>query len=277
MSRLSVVSDRSLQPSEPGISIRALSFTAEGRGGRRTEILHDVDVTVQQGEFVSLVGPSGSGKSTLLNFIAGLTPVQSGDVRVLGEVPGKTGRIGYMFQQHGLLPWRSIRANVELGLEIAGLPAAERRERAEDILAEMGLRGFEAHFPAELSGGMRQRAALARTLVAQPDVILMDEPFGALDAQTKILMQELFSRYWHAHRRTTLFVTHDLNEAIALSDRVLVMSARPGGIIAEHAVELPHPRNFDHLRRDERLNALYERIWIDVKREASASMQGTAQ
>jgi NitT/TauT family transport system ATP-binding protein len=270
---LSLAADRDSRERPAIVTVESLRFAVTDRRGRRTDILGGVDLALADGEFVSIVGPSGCGKSTLLNFISGLLPVQAGRVEVFGKPPG-SGRVGFMFQSHGLMPWRTISANVELGLEIAGTPRAERRERAGAMLAEMGLRGFEDHFPGELSGGMRQRAALARTLIADPDIILMDEPFGALDAQTKVFMQELFARYWNDHRKTVLFVTHDLSEAIALSDRVLVMGARPGRIIAEHDVPLARPRDFDRLRSHTLFNDLYERIWADLRREASAGMRG---
>ncbi|MGF7159610.1 ABC-type nitrate/sulfonate/bicarbonate transport system ATPase subunit [Rhodoligotrophos appendicifer] len=179
-----------------------------------------------------------------------------------------------MFQQHGLLPWRSVVRNVELGLEIAGVSQAERRERARVILSELGLGGFEDHYPSDLSGGMRQRAALARTLIAEPKLILMDEPFGALDAQTKIFIQEMFITYWEKHRTTVLFVTHDLAEAVALSDRVVVMSARPGHILSAYDVDIPRPRDIVHLRTLERFNALNEAIWSDLRAEALLAMRG---
>lgn len=256
------------------VTIRGLSFAAADRKGREAEILRGVDLAVDDREFVSIVGPSGCGKSTLLNFVAGLLPVQEGTVKVMGGEPGSGAAIGYMFQQHGLLPWRSIIRNVELGLEIAGVARIERRRKAVATLAEMGLSGYEEHYPNELSGGMRQRVALARTLVADPQLILMDEPFGALDAQTKILIQDSFITYWEQHRKTVLFVTHDLDEAVALSDRVLVMGARPGRFIAEYTIDLPRPRTLGRLRGVARFNELTAAIWDDLKEEALAAMRG---
>jgi NitT/TauT family transport system ATP-binding protein len=258
----------------PAVSIRSLDFRVEDKRKRSTEILADVNLDVAAGEFVSIVGPSGCGKSTLLNFVAGLLPVQSGELDVFTGKPGQGDPIGYMFQQHGLLPWRSILRNVEIGLEVAGVNAAERTQRSRKMLADMGLAGFEEHYPNEISGGMRQRASLARTLVANPALILMDEPFGALDAQTKIFIQELFSKYWESYRKTVLFVTHDLAEAVALSDRVLVMSARPGHIIAEYRITIPRPRDFSKLRSLPRFNELTEAIWSDLREQAALSMQG---
>lgn len=260
--------------SAPAIRVKGLGFRVGERTKQPVDILDCVDLTIRPQEFVSIVGPSGCGKSTLLNFIAGLTPVQKGCVDIFGLPPGESQRIGYMFQQHALLPWRTVLRNVELGLELAGVSAEERRQKALQMLAAMGLRGFESHYPNELSGGMRQRASLARTLVADPSLILMDEPFGALDAQTKIFIQEMFSHYWEAHRKTVLFVTHDLNEAVALSDRVLVMGARPGRIIAEHVIDLPRPRDFNHLVRTPGFTYYVDEIWNDLRVEAAKALQG---
>ncbi|MFG1479141.1 ABC transporter ATP-binding protein [Xanthobacter sp. V4C-4] len=254
----------------PAVSIRGLSFRVAARGGGHTPILSGIDLTLAAGEFVAIVGPSGCGKSTLLNFIAGLLPVKTGSVSVLGGPPGAAG-VGYMFQTHALLPWRTVLRNVELGLEVAGMDRAERRRRATHMLAQVGLEGHALHFPAELSGGMRQRAALARTLVADPALLLMDEPFGALDAQTKLNAHALFLRTWEAasatERKSVLLVTHDLAEAIALADRVLVMGARPGRVVAEYAVELPRPRDVQRLHNLPRFNLLLDRIWDHLRQE----------
>lgn len=257
------------------IAIEGLGFTAADRRGRETAILDNVSLTIAEREFVAIVGPSGSGKSTLLNFISGLLPLQKGHVSLFGAAPGDGGtKLGYMFQSHGLMPWRTILDNVALGLEIAGVGRDARTARARALLADLGLKGFEDHYPAELSGGMRQRAAMARTLAAEPDILLMDEPFGALDAQTRVFMQELFSRYWNDHRKTALFVTHDIAEAISLADRVVVMSARPGRIVAEYPVDLDRPRDHDSLAGDPRFKELSRAIWADIRREANLSMQG---
>jgi len=258
------------------ITIEDLSFSAADRKGRRIDILSGVNLSVREREFVAIVGPSGSGKSTLLNFVAGLLPVQTGRVALFGvPVPNQT-QVGYMFQSHGLMPWRSILDNVSIGLEIAGVARESRYARARELLAELGLKGFEDHYPAELSGGMRQRAAMARTLVADPQIVLMDEPFGALDAQTRVFMQELFSRYWNDHRKTVLFVTHDIAEAVALADRVLVLSARPGRFIAEYPVDIDRPRSPDRLQGNRKFNEICELVWADIRREANVSMQGLA-
>src|SRR5882724_12540663 len=198
-----------------------------------------VSLTIADGEVVSLIGPSGCGKSTLLNMGAGLDPVSSGQVHVDGELVIQPNRhVAFMLQKDLLLPWRTIVENVELGQEIQGMPRRERRQRALELLAKCRLSDFVDHYPHQLSGGMRQRAALARTLAVVPSVLLMDEPFSALDAQTKMVLQQDLGRTLADTGKTALFITHDLVEAVALSDRVLVMSQRPGRIIEEIAVEV---------------------------------------
>ena len=214
-------------------------FDAAGRGAPVTAI-EDVSLGVRDGEVVSLIGPSGCGKSTLLALGAGLEPPTRGDVRVDGErVTEPNDHVAFMLQKDLLLPWRTIRANVELGLEIRGAPADERRERAQTLLRQCRIADFAESYPHQLSGGMRQRAALARTLAVDPSVLLLDEPFSALDAQTKMVLQQDLADSLAANGKTALFITHDLAEAIALSDRVLVMTRRPGRIVEELVVDLP--------------------------------------
>ncbi len=262
---------------EAAVDIRGLRYRLKDRSGRQIEILDSIDLTIGDGEFVAVVGPSGCGKSTLLNFISGLVPIQAGGISVFGNQVTKVDpSIGYVFQQHALLPWRNVLRNAEINLEVKGVPAQERAERARAMLAQMGLEGFDSHYPGEISGGMRQRVSLARTLVANPKLILMDEPFGALDAQTKLLIQEMFLRYWETHRKTVLFITHDLAEAVSLADRVLVMSARPGRLIAEYRVDLDRPRDFSRLRQNGYFNSLVDKIWTDLRGEAERSMRGRA-
>lgn len=205
-----------------------------------TFAVRDVSFSVQRGEVVSIIGPSGCGKSTLLNMGSGLYRPTSGDVFVDGErVTKPVRKIAFMLQKDLLMPWRTIRANVELGLEIARIPTAVRRETSADLLGRCGLSDFGDRYPHQLSGGMRQRAALARTLAIDPEVLLMDEPFSAVDAQTKMTLQQDLARALAERKKTALLITHDIVEAIALSDRVLVMSARPGRIVAEIPIELP--------------------------------------
>jgi NitT/TauT family transport system ATP-binding protein len=212
--------------------------------------ISDVSFSVADGEVVSLIGPSGCGKSTLLSIGSGLDLPSEGEVFVDGErVTQPNPHVAFMLQKDLLLPWRSIRQNVEFGLEIQGVPARERRARSAALLASCRIADFAGHYPYQLSGGMRQRAALARTLAVDPTVLLLDEPFSALDAQTKMVLQQDLARTIKAAGKTALFITHDLVEAVALSDRVLVMSARPGRIIEEIAIDLPD--RADCMRRRE--------------------------
>jgi NitT/TauT family transport system ATP-binding protein len=226
----------------------------------------NVSLVVKPGEFVSIVGPSGCGKTTLLNLVAGLIPVQGGVVNVLGTPP-KEGRhdIAYMLARDSLLPWLDAQSNAEFGAEIRGIPRVERRERAKQRLAQVGLKGFQEAYPKALSHGMRQRVALARTFCLDSPILLMDEPFGALDAQTKLQLEEILLGLWNEERRTVLFITHDLSEAIALSDRVIVMKARPGAIIADIAIDLPRPRSVRALQRDHRYHELYTQVWSKLE------------
>jgi NitT/TauT family transport system ATP-binding protein len=222
--------------------------------------LIDMDLRVREGEFLAMVGPSGCGKTTLLNAFAGLVAPTRGRVRIGGEpVGGIRADVGYMFARDGLMPWRSALDNVAFGLELRGVPAAERHERARRYLALVGLEKFAGHRRAELSQGMRQRVALARTLATEPAVILMDEPFAALDAQTKVIVQDEFLKIWESSRRTVVFVTHDIVEAVTLADRVIVFSDRPGRIIGEFAVNIPRPRSASGSH-----DAAFERLRVDI-------------
>ncbi|MEJ0067878.1 MAG: ABC transporter ATP-binding protein [Pseudomonadota bacterium] len=225
----------------PRLEFRDVSRVfAPRRGAAPTAAVVDVSLAVRDGEIVSLIGPSGCGKSTVLNLGAGLDRPSAGTVLVDGEVVTKPSpHVAIMLQKDLLLPWRTIRENVEFGLEIHGAAAPLRQAPAASLLRQCRLEEFAAHYPHQLSGGMRQRAALARTLAVEPSVLLLDEPFSALDAQTKMLLQQDLARTLKATGKTALFITHDLVEAVSLSDRVLVMSARPGRIIEEIAIELP--------------------------------------
>ena len=209
----------------------------------RFEALAQVSLVVPAGRFVSLIGPSGCGKSTIFNIVAGLQEPTTGRVMIDGaDATGTIGRVGYMLQKDLLLPWRTVLDNVILGMEIQGKPLAEARERALPLLRKYGLSGFEYLYPNALSGGMRQRAALLRTLLFDTDVILLDEPFGALDAQTKAHMQEWLMQLWSDFQKTVVFVTHDVEEAIFLSDDIHVMGTRPGRILESIPIPLPRPR-----------------------------------
>ncbi|HEY6611942.1 MAG TPA: ABC transporter ATP-binding protein [Pseudomonas sp.] len=218
-------------------------FPVKGKSEATTAV-QGLDLTIRSGEVVSIIGPSGCGKSTLLNMGSGLYTPTEGEVYVGGErVTGPVRKVSFMLQKDLLMPWRSIRRNIELGLEIEGRPAAERRAIAEAMLNKCHLAGFGDHYPFQLSGGMRQRAALARTLATDPQVLFLDEPFSALDAQTKMILQQDLAQTLFEQKKTALFITHDLIEAIAMSDRILVMSARPGTIIEEIEVDLPLREN----------------------------------
>src|SRR5262245_61341554 len=217
-----------------------MAFTTPAGSFRAVEPL---DLEIPTGRFVSLVGPSGCGKSTLFNIVAGLLQPTEGRVLIDGEdATGTIGRVGYMLQKDLLLTWRTVLDNVVLGMEIQGKPMRQARERALPLLKRYGLAGFEYLYPNSLSGGMRQRAALLRTLLFDTDVILLDEPFGALDAQTKLQMQEWLMQLWSDFRKTVVFVTHDVEEAIYLSDEIHVMGTRPGRVLETIAVEMPRPR-----------------------------------
>ena len=232
------------------------------RFGATTVAVSDANMTIADGEFVSIVGPSGCGKTTLLNLLAGLLEVQDGRVSVAGAPP-KAGRhdVAYMLARDCLFPWRSAIDNVMLGGEFRGVPTDRRRERARALLARVGLAGFEDHYPKALSHGMRQRVALARTFSLESPILLMDEPFGALDAQTKMQLEDVLLDLWSAERRTVLFITHDLAEAVMLSDRVVVMSARPGRILADIRIKLPRPRSVRALQKDPAFHAIYAEVW----------------
>ena len=225
------------------VLVDRVSKVYRDRSGTELAALDAIDLAVESEEFVALVGPSGCGKSTLLGIIAGLLPATSGRVVFEGERRTGTPLAATVFQEFALFPWRTVRANVELGLEELGVSRDERARRARRVLDVTGLAGFEARYPHQLSGGMRQRVGIARALAIEPSVLLMDEPFGALDAQTRESMQKALVDIWHAAKKTVLFITHDIREATYLSDRVLVMTGRPATISLELKVDLPRPRN----------------------------------
>lgn len=231
------------------------------RKGASVVAVEDLSLHVGANEFVSLVGPSGCGKSTFLMMAAGLEPYSRGAIRMDGRmITGPGPDRGMVFQSYTLFPWLSVRENVRFALRKRSLPRAEQDARVRDQITRVGLQGFEEAYPNQLSGGMRQRAAIARALVYQPEMLLMDEPFGALDAQTRLLMQELLLSVWQAERTTVLFVTHDVEEAILLSDRIYVMTPRPGRIKAEIVVDLPRPRTLLETESDARFVALRRQV-----------------
>ena len=237
---------------------------------RAVEALQPTNLAVEPHEFVALVGPSGCGKSTILNLIAGLLEPNSGIVLYDGaRVSGLNRQVGYMTQKDTLLPWRSAADNIRIALELKcrAVARGEASERVAQIIELVGLAGFERHYPAELSGGMRKRVALARTLIYEPETLLMDEPFGALDAQLKLLMIDQLQGLTQQRRMTVVFVTHDLGEAITLADRVVVFSARPGRIRAIRSIELPRPRDVFRIRFTEEFAHLHEALWDELKDE----------
>lgn len=217
---------------------------AQKKGGTAVSVLDDIHFTVQEGQFVSVVGPSGCGKTTLLRIIAGLERPTSG--RVLldhQEISGSRGRAGLVFQDYALFPWRTTLQNIELGLEMMGVSKRERRPAAAAYVQSFGLAGFEHAYPKALSGGMKQRVAIARTLITNPKVVLMDEPFGSLDSQTRNDLQQFLLTLWQKHQKTILFVTHNVDEAVFLSDHIVVLSQRPARILRRSAVTCPRPRD----------------------------------
>jgi len=229
--------------------------------------IDQVSFSLKEGEFVAVVGPSGCGKSTLLNLASGLVFASRGETRYRGELINRVNtKVGYITQHDNLLPWQSTRRNVELALRIRGVPKQKHAAIAEKWIGIVGLKGFEEHYPRELSGGMRKRAGIARTLCYEPDTILLDEPFGALDAQLRVAMQDELLRIWEEAANTTmLFITHDLSEAVALSDRVIVMSGRPGRVVAEIDIPLARPRVIRQLRFLPEFTALHEQLWRAIE------------
>jgi NitT/TauT family transport system ATP-binding protein len=236
--------------------------------GKKVLALDSVDLTIAEGEFVTIVGPSGCGKSTLLNMIVGLLRSNVGRIVFRGmPVDGICTKIGYVTQKDNLLPWRTLIENVQIALEVKGIEKNTRRTRAKELIDRVGLSGFEEHYPHELSGGMRQRANIIRTLIYDPELILMDEPFGPLDAQTRIVLQDQLLKLWSASKKTIIFITHDLVEAITLADRVVLMSSRPGRIKLIENVRIPRPRDVFKIHESQEFRVSYERLWQELRPE----------
>jgi NitT/TauT family transport system ATP-binding protein len=266
---------------DPILRLNGVNRVFESRG-RRVVALDDFTLDVRRGEFLTIVGPSGCGKSTVLNLVVGLLGVSSGSIHFKDRQHiGVNTEIGYVTQEDNLFPWRTVLGNVEFGMEVRKLPSKTRREQAERLIAEVGLGGFEHHYRHELSGGMRQRVNIIRTLSYEPEVILMDEPFGPLDAQTRLQLQNQLLQLWQERPGTTIvFITHDLGEAIALADRVVVMTRRPGRIKAVFPVPIPRPRDIFSLQRDPAFRDLHDRIWTvleDEMRDDDASQERAHQ
>jgi NitT/TauT family transport system ATP-binding protein len=258
-------------PNQPhyGAAIELSGATKRFRSARGVHTaVRDLDLTVAAGEFVAVVGPTGCGKSTTLSLVSGLEPPSKGHVLVHGApVTGIPSGVGYMFQHDAVLPWRTVLDNVSTGPRYRGAPRREAREQARDWVARVGLEGFEGYYPHQLSGGMRKRVALAQTLVNQPTVLLMDEPFSALDVQTRGLMQDELLRLWSGSGAAVVFVTHDLEEAVVLADRVVVMTAGPATIKGTFAVPLDRPRDAEEVRLTAGFLDIYREVWESLREE----------
>jgi len=243
------------------------------RTGRRVLAVDNLDLQIYEGEFLAICGPSGCGKTTFLNAVDGLLPINGGEIRLDGKLITKPGPDRAMvFQQASLLPWRTVRKNVAYPLELRGQRSKEARDRVQRYISLVGLEGFEEAYPHELSGGMQQRANLARALAADPEILLMDEPFAALDAQTREFMQQELLKVWSQTNKTVLFITHQIDEAIFLADRVVVMSARPGRIKAIFDIDIPRPRTL-HVKREPHFLKLMDDVWTLIEEEVRKSGQ----
>jgi NitT/TauT family transport system ATP-binding protein len=235
---------------------------------RVIDAIKDISIDIESGEFITMVGPSGCGKSTILNIVSGLMQPTQGSVEIEGKpVTGVTRDVGYVTQQHNLMPWRTLIDNVAFPLEVAGVGKSERHDRANTFLKMVGLEGFEKSYPHELSGGMRQRGNIIRTLIYSPKVILMDEPFGPLDAQTRVILQDQLLQIWEHTGVTVIFITHDLQEAIGLGDRVVLLSARPGTVVRVDKVPLARPRDIFRMHDSREFRNLYDSIWAELERQ----------
>ena len=255
------------------VAVSQVSRTFAGvRGGSPTVALTPIDLDVAQNDFVTILGPSGCGKSTLLRIIAGLDAPSTGKVMAAGRpITGPAPDRGMVFQSYTLFPWLTVADNIAFGLREKGMPKSQRNGIVQDYVAKVGLKGFENHWPKQLSGGMQQRVAIARALANDPEVLLLDEPFGALDHQTRGLMQELLLQIWEADRKTVLFVTHDIEEAIFLANRCVVMTARPGRIRADVTIGLPHPRSYRMKSQPEFLD-YKRRLTEEIREEAKKAV-----
>jgi ABC-type nitrate/sulfonate/bicarbonate transport system ATPase subunit len=257
----------------PKIRVENLSHTFVVEEDKNVPVLNDISFDVQEGSFVCILGPSGCGKSTLFNIIAGLMPPTSGAIYLHDQnITNRTGLVGYMFQKDLLLPWRSVIENIVIGTEIQGRSQTESIARARDYIVKYGLAGFEDYYPSYLSGGMRQRAAFLRTMMLDNEVLLLDEPFGALDAQTRMSMQEWLHEVWRDSKKTIIFITHDVDESLFLAEEVLVLSHRPTHILKKIAVPLPEKRDYSMMADLEILKLRGEMLGM-LRRESSITMQ----
>ncbi|WP_226344042.1 ABC transporter ATP-binding protein [Agilicoccus flavus] len=254
---------------EPALVWRGCTKTFETPGGGSYDAVRDIDLVVPAGRFVSIVGPTGSGKSTILNMAAGLLEASSGEVESFGApVRGVNRRASYMFQQDALLPWKTVLDNVALGLTFAGVDTREAHDRARVWLERVGLKAFTDRYPHQLSGGMRKRTAIAQAWIVDPDILLMDEPFSALDVQTRQIMENELLNLWSGSGKAAVFITHDLDEAIALSDEVVILGAGPGStVVATYEIDIPRPRDLLEIRDDPAFIDLHREIWGRLKQE----------
>jgi NitT/TauT family transport system ATP-binding protein len=267
--KVSPPGDAGAAAEQPAVRLAGIDITFHLQGGSRYQAVKGIDLAVAPGEFVSVVGPTGCGKSTLLNAAAGLLTPSAGKVSIFGQpLSGLNRRAGYLFQQDALMPWKTALDNVKVALEPMGVSDAQADKRARDWLGRVGLRAFVERYPHMLSGGQRKRVALAQMLIRDPEILLMDEPFGPLDAQTRQIMGNLLLDLWSKDRKALIFVTHDLEEAIALSDRVVVMTAGPAaGIVADYKVTLARPRDIAEIRLEKAFHEIHRDIWASLRVE----------
>jgi NitT/TauT family transport system ATP-binding protein len=259
----------------PRIRISGVQKNFWLRGGQQVEALRRIDLRIEEGEFVCIIGASGCGKTTLLRIIGGFESADEGTVEIR-TAPGTALATSTVFQEESIFPWLTAEENVGYGLRIRGVPARERQEIVDHFIRKVGLAPFRKAYPSQLSGGMRQRVSVARAFANQPDVLLMDEPFGALDEQTRLVLQDEVLRLWSEHRRTVVFVTHNLDEAITLSDRIVVLGARPGRVKTVIEVGLARPRNVIALRGNARYGELYQQLWDLLREDIPLSAQPQA-
>ncbi|WLF98579.1 ABC transporter ATP-binding protein [Brucella intermedia] len=260
------------------IALKDVQISFKLADGGRFDAVAESNLEVAENEFVAIVGPTGCGKSTLLNAVAGLLVPASGTVEISGHrLQGLNRKAGYLFQQDALMPWKTVLDNVAIGLEITGTPKAQAREQAREWLARVGLASFGDRYPHMLSGGQRKRVGLAQVLIRNPKYLLMDEPFGPLDAQTRVIMGDLLLDLWSQDKKAVMFVTHDLEEAIALADRVVIMSAGPRArIMAEYKIPLARPREISEIRLDDKFHEIHREIWSALKEEVLKGYQQTS-
>ncbi len=269
---------QSNEPHPTAIELKDVQISFRLADGGRFDAVAESNLAVAENEFVAIVGPTGCGKSTLLNAVAGLLTPASGTVEISGQrLQGLNRKAGYLFQQDALMPWKTVLENVAIGLEIAGTPKAKAREQAREWLNKVGLGTFGDRYPHMLSGGQRKRVGLAQVLIRNPKYLLMDEPFGPLDAQTRVIMGDLLLDLWSQDRKAVMFVTHDLEEAIALADRVVIMSAGPRArIMAEYRIPLARPREISEIRLDNQFHEIHREIWSALKEEVLKGYQQTS-